>query len=126
MTSQVVKLEESIYQTAFQLLQRRTAKAGADWLNRLRETAMDRFEEMGFPSVKEEEWKYTNVAPISRIAFDVSPPHEINATLTEGEVSKLGYAEAETSRLVIEKGILRSDLSSLVGLPVVVAIDLAD
>lgn len=127
MTSQVVIQEESTYQTAFQLLQQRTAKAGADWVDRLRETAMDRFEEVGFPSVKEEDWKYTNVAPISKIAFDpVILPDDINATLTEREVSKLGYAEAETSRLVFENGVLRSDLSSLAGLPEVVAIDLAD
>ena len=40
------------------------------WLERLRESAMDRFEELGFPSVKDEEWKYTNVAPIAKLDFN--------------------------------------------------------
>ena len=68
MVSQIVK-EENQYQAAFRQLQQRTAASNTAWFGRLRESAMDRFEQLGFPSVKEEEWKYTNVAPISKLNF---------------------------------------------------------
>ena len=35
----------------------------------LRERAVARFEDRGFPTVREEEWRHTNVAPISRERF---------------------------------------------------------
>jgi Fe-S cluster assembly protein SufD len=89
---------------------------------------MDQFQQLGFPSVKEEEWKYTNVAPISRIDF--SPMVTSDGALSSLRADQLGeftYPEARESRLVFVNGILRTDLSSLKGLPEeVVAIDLAE
>jgi Fe-S cluster assembly protein SufD len=40
-----------------------------DWLEKLRETATRRFLELGFPTTKLEDWKYTNIAPISGTTF---------------------------------------------------------
>jgi Fe-S cluster assembly protein SufD len=34
------------------------------WLNGLRRTGAERFAELGFPTTRQEAWKYTNVAPI--------------------------------------------------------------
>lgn len=89
---------------------------------------MDRFEQLGFPSVKEEEWKYTNIAPISKLNFKpVLGSDRSEAILTADEVARLGYIEAQASQLIFRNGVLRNDLSSLAGLPVgVVAIDLAE
>ena len=44
---------------------------GADlpWLRELRREAIVRFQARGFPTLKDEEWKYTNVAPILRTSF---------------------------------------------------------
>ena len=65
MVTEIVSRENS-YQQAFRALQEsRAATRRLSWLERLRENAMERFEELGFPSVKDEEWKYTNVAPIA-------------------------------------------------------------
>ena len=126
MSSQIVKQQEGAYQTAFQLLQQRSVSGSPNWMARLRESAMDRFEQLGFPSVKEEEWKYTNVAPISRL--DVEPfigRYGIGKTLATAAVASLLYPETETSRLVFHNGILVQSYVS--GLPSgVVAIDLAE
>ena len=88
---------------------------------------MDCFEELGFPSVKNEEWKYTNVAPIARADFE--PLIFAEATASEFNVDELasfGVEEAKNSQLVFVNGILRNDLSSLTGLPEeMVAIDLS-
>jgi Fe-S cluster assembly protein SufD len=36
------------------------------WLQALREAAFQRFAELGFPTTHDEEWRFTNVAPIAR------------------------------------------------------------
>jgi Fe-S cluster assembly protein SufD len=41
------------------------------WLNDARRRALSAFSESGFPSPREEEWRYTNVSPIERRRFDM-------------------------------------------------------
>ncbi len=36
------------------------------WLQQLRESAFQRFAELGFPTTHDEEWRFTNVSPIAR------------------------------------------------------------
>ena len=43
--------------------------AGVGWVDRVRREALDRFCERGFPTPRDEDWKYTNVRPIERRAF---------------------------------------------------------
>jgi Fe-S cluster assembly protein SufD len=51
-------------------LERFTAQpAAAPWLQELREAAFQRFAELGFPTTHDEEWRFTNVAPIARAVF---------------------------------------------------------
>jgi Fe-S cluster assembly protein SufD len=38
-------------------------------LRALRQAAIERFATLGFPSLRQEEWRFTNVAPIARTAF---------------------------------------------------------
>jgi Fe-S cluster assembly protein SufD len=126
MATEIAKLENS-YEEAFRALQENTQDSSVLWLAHLRESAMDRFAELGFPSVKEEEWKYTNVAPIARTDF--RPVILSDATGSGSDAKRLaglGCVEAKNSQLVFVNGALRNDLSSLTGLPEeVVAIDLS-
>ncbi|HEX9870826.1 MAG TPA: Fe-S cluster assembly protein SufD, partial [Candidatus Tectomicrobia bacterium] len=46
---------------------------GQAWTQPLRKAAIARFAELGFPTTHDEEWKYTNVAPIARILFQPAP-----------------------------------------------------
>jgi Fe-S cluster assembly protein SufD len=121
MVTQISK-PDTFYYEAFQEFQAKTGPAAASWLDRLRENAMDRFQEVGFPSVKEEEWKYTNVAPLVKTKFN--PTSFEGGTLSD--LTAFAYGEAAESQLVFVNGILRPDLSSLSALSEgVVAIDLA-
>jgi Fe-S cluster assembly protein SufD len=43
--------------------------AADGWLKELRERAFARFAEVGFPTTHDEEWRFTNVAPIARSSF---------------------------------------------------------
>jgi len=63
------------------------------WLQSLRDAAFARFAELGFPTTHDEEWRFTNVAPIARTAFTPVAP---DALLVYPEsVKKLAPAEAE-------------------------------
>lgn len=126
MTSSAIK-QSSVYHEAFHLLQAQTAGGNQPaWLTRLRESAIDQFEQLGFPTVKEEEWKYTNVAPLTKLDLRPATAESPSSTLSATDVARLGYQEAEKSQLVFVNGLLREDLSSVSALPAnVVAIDLA-
>jgi Fe-S cluster assembly protein SufD len=39
------------------------------WLFPLRKAGMARFAELGFPTIKDEDWRFTNVSPISKLPF---------------------------------------------------------
>lgn len=43
------------------------------WLDELRRTAMDRFLDLGFPMQRDEDWKFTNINPLTRLAFERVP-----------------------------------------------------
>src|SRR5271165_6965746 len=43
------------------------------WLDQLRESALERFTALGFPTTRQEDWRFTNVAPIARTSFEPAP-----------------------------------------------------
>ena len=47
--------------------------ARVGWVEQARRKALDRFCERGFPTPRDEDWKYTNVRPIERRAFRFAP-----------------------------------------------------
>lgn len=126
MIAEIKKVENS-YEEAFRILQEAEAESHVSWLVHLRENAMERFAELGFPSVKDEEWKYTNVAPIARIDFKPFIPAGARDRGSDAkELASFGCAEAENSQLIFVNGMRRDDLSSLTALSEgVVAIDLS-
>jgi Fe-S cluster assembly protein SufD len=125
MVTEIVKRENS-YRRAFLELQEQPEDQQLAWLERLRAAAMERFEESGFPSVKDEEWKYTNVAAIA--AADFQPVSQTNAEseVDPQELALLRHSETAQSQLVFINGKLRPELSVLTAIPEgVVALDLA-
>jgi Fe-S cluster assembly protein SufD len=126
MITEAIKTEDN-YRAAFRALQAKgPGQNPASWLARLRESAMDRFEALGFPTVANEEWKYTNVAQIARLGFFPAADDSALA-ISESELVEFTYPEAATSQLVLVNGVVSSDLSSLDALPAgVVVIDFAE
>lgn len=76
------------------------------WLRNLREEAFAYFTENGFPTVKNEEWKYTNVAPIAKVEF-AGGSSAVEDLAVTGR-----YPESAASRLVFIDGALNKDLST--------------
>ena len=118
MVTEIIESENS-YQAAF-----RTARETAPtvpWLELVRGSAMERFELLGFPTVRDEEWKYTNLATLAKENFVPAATDELDL---EDPQSKFGYTETAGAHLVVVNGFLRDDLSVTTGLESVVATDL--
>jgi Fe-S cluster assembly protein SufD len=116
MVTELVKSENS-YQTAFRSV--REVSQTVPWLELVRSSAMDRFEQLGFPSVREEDWKYTNLAALAKENF--LPAIRDSAV---NDVNRFAYPETEGAHLVVVNGFLREDLSQTSGLGDAVAVDL--
>ena len=93
------------------------SRAAADtpsWLAGVRDTAISRFAERGFPTTREEDWKYTNVAPLVssplRSVFDLGEAPRLDV-----DTSLLG--EGASARLVFVDGRFSSAASDVAKLP---------
>jgi Fe-S cluster assembly protein SufD len=116
MVTELVKSENS-YQAAFRTVSQVSPTVA--WLEIVRASAMDRFEQLGFPTVRDEDWKYTNLASVAK--EDFIPAVRKTETTT---VDSFIYPETASAHLVVVNGFLRDDLSVKTGLERVIAVDL--
>jgi Fe-S cluster assembly protein SufD len=110
----MVATPKDTYLAGFEALERAGTAAPA-WLHRIRRSAIDRFAEVGFPTVRLEDWKYTNVAAIAAAAF---PPVLDEAPAGPGAEALEPFAFATPGpRLVFVNGRYSAKLSSPASLP---------
>ncbi|NMG76949.1 Fe-S cluster assembly protein SufD [Aromatoleum diolicum] len=88
--------------------------AALPWLRRVRSDAIGRFAELGLPTTRHEDWKYTSVAAIERRAFD-TPFDASSNGLAERALAR--HALDGTHRLVFVDGRYAPGLSRLDTLP---------
>lgn len=83
--------------------------AASPALTRLREDAAARFQEVGFPDAKDEEWRFTNLAPLTRIPFKLAgrAPEAKNAPELRQTLARIG----SDPRLVFVNGHYLPELS---------------
>lgn len=104
------------YLSTFAELEREPAGRGPAWVHGIRKEAIARFAELGFPSTRLEDWRYTNVAAITKVHFlPVRAYHRNGLTPDWLEQATLGGLTG--SRLVVVDGQFSAELSSLGGLP---------
>ncbi len=87
------------------------------WLRKLREEAIGRFSQLGFATPKVEEWKFTNLAPLTGTVF--TPPAEgVEAAAVNRKSLAPFVVQGEAChRLVFVNGRHRPDLSNPGDLP---------
>ncbi|WP_251976853.1 Fe-S cluster assembly protein SufD [Salinicola avicenniae] len=101
-------------------LERLTARRAEDpsWVAARRQAGAARFEALGFPTRRDEEWKYTDVRRIAEGDFALATDAGYDA---EGfEVQRL---ELDAYRLVLVDGVFSAELSRLEGLPAGVVVE---
>jgi Fe-S cluster assembly protein SufD len=101
---------------AFQALLERSSKAvggeGYGFLEPLRARARERFAARGLPTTRDEEWRFTSVAPIARTLFQPRDPSPVS----EADVAPWRLAGC-ASEVVFVDGVLSKALSRRGGVP---------
>lgn len=99
------------YLEAFLQLQKQSpVHRQESWLRGVREDAFTTFCQLGFPTVHDEDWRFTNVAPIAQSTFHL-PEHECNE-VTEDDVAAYRL-EGLAAQLVFVNGRYVPGLSRL-------------
>ncbi|MBN8548080.1 MAG: Fe-S cluster assembly protein SufD [Deltaproteobacteria bacterium] len=80
-------------------------------LHTIRSAAYSNFSRLGFPTTQNEDWKYTNLAPIARSSFSIAQPHETPAQLSEQTLARIPRHLSATT-LVFVEGMFRKEYSS--------------
>lgn len=82
-----------------------------DWaeVSEVRQKAIDHFEAVGFPTKRNEEWKYTNLKPILKNDFRLFPKQDEGLSIKD--VQQYFLTEVDTYRLVFVNGFYSSWLS---------------
>ena len=87
----------------------------AAWVFPLRKAAMARFAEMGFPTLHDEDWRFTNVSPIARLPFKPVFKLERDGISTDA-VTQLTFGRLAAVRLVFINGHYAEELSTTASL----------
>ena len=85
-----------------------------DWLNTERSAAFTAFSDTGFPTITDEEWRYTNFSAINKKSFTATASNE-KGTVDKNWLAK--YQIDNAINLVFLNGHFSSALSSLKALP---------
>jgi len=89
------------------------------WLEKLREDAFARFTELGFPATRDEDWRFTNLAPIARAKFAgqaADAPDQIEiARLSEADRAQLGKYAPQTAFVALNTAFLKGVAFAKIG-----------
>jgi len=111
MTATMTATDHARYVVEFETLEKELA-VGPDRVRQLRRQAIDRFASLGFPTIKMEEWRFTNVAPIARTDFNLTPERD---GIDPGDLAPYRYADS--IQLTVVNGYLIREFSDLRCLP---------
>ncbi len=97
------------YLTAYKQANSGAAKGTPAWLNELREAGIASFEALGFPTLKNEDWKYTNLEPI--VAQNFARANGEAKRVSASEIVAHSMIDPAAPRLVFVNGIYAEEFS---------------
>ena len=86
---------------------------GAGWAHELVRAGQERFSAVGFPKPKDEEWRFTNFAPLAKVQFQPAERADVSAD----DVARFGMRDESAVELVFVNGFFSKSLSQLLSLP---------
>jgi len=96
----------------------------SEWFSEQRRSALDSFKQAGFPSTRQENWKYTDVKQIARKGFSNTRTGQAKAS--KEELEQVRFKDLNCIELVFVNGAYSNDISHISALPEgVVVCDLA-
>jgi Fe-S cluster assembly protein SufD len=92
------------------------AEGGEGWLAELRKRGADQFAALGFPSPKSEEWRFTQLSPITRTQFRAARREGKVRPIAEA-IERLSFGDDAAAEVVFVNGFFSPELSKLASLP---------
>ena len=103
------------YLAAFEQSQSNGNGAAPAWLKELRRDGIASFAALGFPTTKNEEWKYTSVEPIASLPLAQTQGSE--RRVDADEILARSFADTACPRLVFINGVWAREFSFVQDLP---------
>jgi len=103
------------YATVFKDFESRLNGQQSTDLHHLRMRALRSFQDIGYPTTKHEEWKYTNVLPLSHYDFEISDSLKFGI-IEQKDIEKYQFNGLENRCLVFIDGHYSSELSRTTGI----------
>ena len=117
MSSVAVALEPvQMYAAEFDSFEKTLDPAEPEWLRRARKAAIERFQQIGFPTLKHGEWKYTNLTPVLKVPFKPAILGRPDGVVRE-RLEPYTFGVLKASLLVFVNGRYAPKLSYLRPLP---------
>jgi len=107
--------EAAFYVEGFESFQQSLTRSEPEFVSTVRRAGIERFAEVGFPTIRQEEWRATNVAAIARAGFPAASTAASASGVDEATIDKLSFAG--TDRLVFVNGFFAPEFSRLGTLP---------
>jgi Fe-S cluster assembly protein SufD len=83
-------------------------------LHRIRKEALQNFSDLSLPTLKDEEWRYTNISPLLKYNFNL-PPEDLK--ISDELVTKFLFAQIDSNILIFVNGKFSKENSKLLNLP---------
>jgi Fe-S cluster assembly protein SufD len=96
------------YLEKFEQLEKLAAQPA--WLSPLRKAGMASFVEQGFPTLKHEDWRFTNVVPITTLPFHPAREAAVNGAESKA-LDEAVFTKLSGNRLVFVNGFFSAKLS---------------
>ena len=100
------------YQAAFETFEKKLGGGSPSWVRPLRREALSHFSEIGFPTTRQEEWKYTNVKSLVEKPFQFSFEPYLDG-LTPEKIRPFLFGKTAWAVLVFVNGIYEPKLSKI-------------
>ena len=81
------------------------------WVFPLRKAGITQFAEKGFPTINDEDWRFTNVTPITKLPFKLASPD--TSSVKSDAITGSAFGELPAHRLVFVNGFYAPGLSSV-------------
>src|SRR5262245_56296351 len=97
---------------AFERFEQAGASRQPAWLFPMRKAGIARFAELCFPTLKHEDWRFTNVAPLTKLPFKPVFDADSNG-VTRDSLDQFPFAKLPGARLVFVNGHFAASLSTV-------------
>jgi len=101
---------KDIYIKQYRLFEQSLNGVRHDSIHQIRRKAIEQFEKLGFPTTKHEEWRFTNISPLTRTQF--TPAYQVEAQeISEEQFNKISIKRLNGIKLIFINGKYSEKLS---------------